>query len=224
MNEDIIPITYMSGTGGNFLCHFILSAKKNNKNNITFSKYGNAHHGLKDGQPPGTIIDSDVDKIKHILDVCRNKINFYKNKVDKPFYVISHIRDIKLLSTYFSRFIRITYELDDVDELAKVFLAKAIIDVVKSEVKIKTHMVPQIKNLLKEQAEYFTFNDGYDSSLFVSWKNIYKDDPSILIDKLHKFTEIPKENFSVDLLNQWRTPTKFGIDSINNVLKEFSEL
>jgi hypothetical protein len=58
----------------------------------------------------------------------------------------------------------------------------------------------------------------------VSWKNIYKDDPSILIDKLHKFTEIPKENFSVDLLNQWRTPTKFGIDSINNVLKEFSEL
>ena len=39
MNEDIIPITYMSGTGGNFLCHFILSAKNNNKNNITFSKY-----------------------------------------------------------------------------------------------------------------------------------------------------------------------------------------
>jgi hypothetical protein len=222
MNEDIIPITYMSGTGGNFLCHFILSAKNNNKNNITFSKYGNAHHGLKDGQVPGNVHDSDIDKIKNILDVCKNKINFYKNKVDKPFYVISHIRDIKLLSMYFKRFIRITYELDDVDELAKVFLAKAIVE--PSDSVTKTFMIPQLVNILNEQSEYFKHVDGYEYSIFVSWKNLYHDDPSILVEKLHNFTNIPKENFSVNLVSQWRIATNHGINYINTSLKELGEL
>jgi len=219
MNEDIIPITYMSGTGGNFLCHFILSAKNNNKNNITFSKYGNAHHGLKDGQTPGKTIDSDIDKITNMINLCKNKVMFYKDKVDKPFYVISHIQNVKLLGEHFSRFIRITYELDDTEELAKVFLAKAIVDDLNPAVKVKTFMIPQLINMLKEQLAYFAYQEGYDSSLFVSWKNIYHDDPSILIYKLHKFTNIPIENFSVDLLYQWRTLTKFGIDYINSFLK-----
>ena len=41
--EDIIPVTFIGGTGGNFLCHFIVSAKRNIKNIIELSEHGNAH-------------------------------------------------------------------------------------------------------------------------------------------------------------------------------------
>ena len=50
-----------------------------------------------------------------------------------------------------------------------------------------------------------------DNILYVSWANLYKDDPKNLISILHSFTNIPKENFSIEIISQWRTLTMKSI-------------
>ena len=42
-NIDIIPIRYMSGTGGQFLSNFITAAKNKNNDLMDLSEHGNAH-------------------------------------------------------------------------------------------------------------------------------------------------------------------------------------
>jgi hypothetical protein len=58
--------------------------------------------------------------------------------------------------------------------------------------------------------------------LYISWKEIYHFDSTILINKLSMFTDIPAQHFSLDQLNQWRNATKNGIDLINDMLKKES--
>jgi hypothetical protein len=214
MNEDIIPITYMSGTGGHFLCHFIVSAKRDN-NIINLSPYGNVHEfGLKD--IPGPPFGVQIPDIKKINSILNDEIV----TLIKPYYTIGHIRDIELLGSYFKKFIRIIYDIEDIAEISSVFLGKYEID--QNNVKqSKTYLEffhNQDKSILTHYAKYFTYVENYESSLFVSWKEIYHLDPTVLINKLHNFTNIPIENFSIDMINTWRTATKNGVDKVKQIL------
>jgi hypothetical protein len=215
MNEDIIPIAYMSGTGGHFLCHLLVSAKKNIKKPINFSEYGNAHAGLKDIHGPKLgPNEADMEKINYILSRTNTTIGI------KPYFTAIHINDTELLGMYFSRFIRITYELDDVDELAKVFLGKHGIDcfnIKPTPTQLKFYLNKD-KTVILKGANYFSHTKKYPSALFVTWKELYHGDSSFLIHKLHRFTEIPIENFDLDSLLSWRDATKNGIDMIEEIL------
>jgi len=215
MNEDIIPIAYMSGTGGNFLCHLIVSAKRNSKELLKLSEYGNAHGGLKDIHSPFLGPDApDMEKVNHIL----SKTN--TTTTSKPYYTALHINDTQLLGMYFKRFIRITYELDDVDELAKVFLGKHGIDcfnIKPTPTQLKFYFNKDKTTILK-MFNYFNYSKKFPNSLFISWKKLYHGDPSFLIHTLHRFTEIPIENFDIDSLLHWRDVTKNGIDMIDEIL------
>jgi hypothetical protein len=215
MNEDIIPIAYMSGTGGNFLCHLIVSAKRNNKDILKLSEYGNAHDGLTDIYSPFLGPDApDMEKVNHIL----SKTN--TTTAIKPYYTALHISDTELLGMYFSRFIRITYDLDDVDELAKVFLGKHGIDCFKikpTPTQLKFYFNKDKTAILK-MFNYFNYSKKFPNSLFVSWKELCHGDPSFLIHTLHRYTEIPIENFDMDSLLYWRDATKNGIDMIDKIL------
>jgi hypothetical protein len=215
MNEDIIPITYMSGTGGNFLCHLIVSAKRNNRQ-INLSNYGNVHEfGLKDIVAPSFgMPGNDILKINIIL---KRKRCFGHSK---PYYTVGHISDIEVLSSYFEKFIRITYELGDASEIATVLLGKQGVDadnVKTSKLHLEFYSI-RFVSILRRYQQFFTQRDNYSSSLFISWKEIYHLDPMILINKLHNFTNIPIENFSIDMVNTWRIATKNGIDNIQKIL------
>ena len=207
--EDIIPVSFMGGTGGNFLCHFIVSAKRNVQDIIELSKYGNAHdHGLKDidGPPYGVTMPDHV-KINYIL----NNANLVK--VEKPYYTSAHLVDIDLINSTFKKSIRITYDLDDISDISAAFYGKSRIDVRKTKLSIKHPANLEVTLLQSKFNEKFKKNENMPNVLFVSWKELFKENIDDLITKLSTFTSISYVNFSVESLIQWRTKTQYCLDT-----------
>jgi len=204
----------MSGTGGNFLCHLIVSAKQNNKT-ITLSEYGNVHFtGFKDiPGPPWGVDRADIDKINMIL-TTTPRTNL------KPYYTIGHIVNVDLLSQYFKKFIRIIYDEDDIDEITRVFVGKWGIDGenLKNSPAHLNYYLFENRNRTEFYMNYFSYDEKYNESLFVTWKELYHLESNILINKLHSFTNIPVENFSTDMIQTWRNGTTLGLEKLNNLL------
>jgi hypothetical protein len=226
--EDIVPITYMSGTGGNFLCHFIVSAKRNIKTVIKLSEHGNAHKGnLKDiSGPPYGPSWNDQNKINFLMIELEQKLNHPTNFfTQKPFYTCSHIVDINLISIYFNKFIRITYDIDDSMEVAIVFYGKWHIDQRNqwmsegNEGKLN-EFKPSKLNLshtlsIKRFQSKFTKLENMPNVLFISWKELFKGNIEELITKISTFTDINPDNFSRESLIHWRTKTQYCIDTFS---------
>jgi len=218
MNADIVPISYIGGTGGNFLCHFIVAAKYNdyNKYKLHLSAYGNAHgNGADIPIAPYAPYDSDDKKIEYFLSYA------VENDKIKPYYTLGHVVDSNLIHKNFAKSIRITYDDTDIDELTTVFLGKYISDskkLIKNKLSI---FIPSMRFQLVKYNINFTYQDN-QSMLCISWKEIYQFDSTILINKLSTFTNIPAQNFSLDQLNQWRNATTNGVDLVNDMLQKES--
>jgi hypothetical protein len=229
--EDIIPITYMGGTGGNFLCHFIVSAKRNVKTVIKFSEHGNAHQGnLKDisGPPVGPKV-SDQYKINFILsqlDEINQKGIPGMPVVKKPYYTSSHITDLNLINSHFKKSIRIIYDNDDHAELSSVFYGKWFVDQRNQwEIDGEVNRLKQI-TIVPDQKKgfevtYIKFSplfcnrENMPNVLFISWKELFKGNIEELITKISTFTDINPDNFSRESLIHWRTKTQYCIDTFS---------
>jgi len=199
----------MSGTGGNFLCHFIVSAKQNAEDIIELSKYGNAHAKcLKDiiGPPYGVTMPDHI-KIDYILN------NAKLAKVEKPFYTNAHLVDIDLINSAFKKSIRITYDLDDRPEISAAYYGKFQVDVRKTKLSIKHPANLEVTLLQSKFNEKFKKIENMPNILFVSWKELFKENIDDLITKLSTFTSISYVNFSVESLIQWRTKTQYCLDT-----------
>jgi len=208
--EDIVPITYMSGAGGNFLCNFIVSAKRNIKTVIELSEHGNAHGGMRDIDPSSRGINwSDKDKIDYLLHQLTNP----NPSIEKPYYVNCHVKDINLISNTFKKSIRIIYDLDDVKEIAVVFYGKWKID----EDKIKPFSIAKSNIMIRSFQSKFTKLDNMPNVLFISWKELFKGNIEELIIKLSTFTEIDSNNFSCESLMHWRNKTQYCIDKFTDI-------
>ena len=207
--EDIIPITFMSGSGGNFLCHFIASAKRNIQDIIELSKYGNAHdHGSKDiAGPPYGVTMPDHVKIDYIL----NNANL--TKVEKPYYTSAHLVDIDLINSAFKKSIRITYDPDDIPEISAAYYGKFRVDVRKTKLSINHPANLEVTLLQSKFNEKFKKIENMPNVLFVSWKELFKENIDDLITKLSIFTDINAENFSKESLIHWRNKTQYCIDT-----------
>lgn len=210
--DDIIPITYCGGTGGNFLCHFIVSAKYNIKEYLPLSKHGNVHDGMKDIYGPKLgLKSSDIEKINFLLDK--------KNLVDtatKPYYAIAHLVDTKIIEQHFTRYIRITYDEDDIDEISKIFFMKCYVDNNIAESNSAQKKYKMILSLWKNNF----IQEKNSNALYISWKELYKESSSKVISKLSNFTNIQKEKFSETMLEQWRIKTTESIQIFSGLKKD----
>jgi len=218
LNEDIIPVTYMSGTGGNFLSKFITMAKNNSKDYLQLSKHGNAHglentelsgSGIGPTQPKTEKSDDDL-KIKKILS------NTPKENTSPIYYPCDHIVDLERCMKFFKKSIRITLEQRDIQDVAFSYTGKFEIDHRENDKKtamfnLKWHAFVYIS----QYAKHFTDNIQLPNVLYISWKELMYNDPIILINKLHNFTLIPKENFNVENLINWRKATISCIETIS---------
>jgi len=220
-NTNIIPITFMPGTGGIFLNNFITAAKRNNFKPLTFSEIGHTHlnkvwklftTAIKVYYPE----DDSMDIIQDILSTENLVIN--NNKLTEfPYYGSYHITDINLIRKYFSKNIRIVYEQNDIAEIALSNIGKWEIEIAN----IPTTSNTYDKNFKRTEKylNIFTIDDPADSSTcYVSWKDLSKNYPNNLIEKLHNFTGIPKENFFIENLLQWRSKTLHGIEKTRTIL------
>jgi len=214
MNNDIIPITYFPGTGGNFLCHFLISAKLKNKELIKLGDTGNAHfNGLKD-------IRWSKERLNQTDDFI---INFLPNPINKnayaipPYFCPVHLFDAKLINESFKRSIRITYDLDDVEDIGIIFFKKfyePIINTRSSELDRLVYDNSGISTLeeiildTKRNASCFTREMNMTNILFISWKEYFRGNIEDLITKLSSFTEINSFDFSRESLILWRGKTQ----------------
>ena len=215
-NIDIIPIKYMSGTGGQFLSSFITAAKTKNNQAIRLSLFGNAHtNNLLDFSLPGhpAFGPDRPDSLK--IDATLNLIG---NEGSVPiYYSAMHFMDIKLLLTTFDRVISITYDIDDVSDIALIFYGKFYIDELQSNTDISNHRYVTMKITLKYSSRFFKEYES-DNVLNVSWKELFHLDTNILVEKISAFTSIPKENFNISNLLEWRKVTLQCLDKVSSTL------
>ena len=209
LTDDIIPISYMGGTGGNFLCHFIVSAKRNIKNVISLSEHGNAHEfSLKDLDTFSKGINwSDKDKIDFLLSQAPDAT------IKKPYYVSCHIKDINLINNIFKNSIRIVYDPDDLEEITSVFYGKWAVDDVQKTRPIYSKEF-YLRDIRKHQSK-FNKVEEMNNILFISWKEYFKGNIDDFIKKLSTFTNIDVKNFSKESLIHWRSKTQDCIDKFS---------
>lgn len=200
--EDIIPITYMGGTGGQFLCHFIISAKTKTCDSSIFSTSGNAHFGLKDIIAPALgMKDPDIEKIKIITDSS----NIIENSI-KPYYTISHASDIELLLSYFKKVIRIIYDNNDIPELLKTYYGKYLQDDLSTTMDFESFARNYNYTLIYWSQKFKHIDSA--NILCISWKELVRGDTTDLINRISTFTEIDNNNFSIPMLQEWRDKTE----------------
>jgi len=208
--EDIIPITYMGGTGGYFLCHLIVSAKRNIKNVLNLSEHGNSHKGMKDLESYAKGLDwPDQDKIDQLLSQLSNSY------IEKPGYVPCHMKDINLINNTFKKSIRIVYDLDDVEEIANAYYGKWVIDCATPpsfKYTKESHAIAVRKHHI-----YFSKIPNTESLLVISWKELFKGNIEELIAKISMFTHINIEHFSKEILIHWRNKTQYCIDKFKDI-------
>lgn len=204
---DIVPVTFIHGTGGNFLCSFIVAAKNNNQSPFILSDHGNMHeNALKDiPTKPYSVEQSDQVKIDSIF-------NTEIASTYSPYYTASHIVDLQLLQTYFARSIRITYENTDIPEVSYAYMGKFWMDQKSYKKDISNLYKMNVISLTKYQPKFS--KQLIDDVLFISWNDLYVGDMSSLIQKISNFTLIDKNNFNINTLCLWREKTSFCIDKI----------
>ena len=216
LNKNIVPIVYISGTGGHFLSSFIRSARLNNDPYSTgcyLSTYGNAHNARLDmGNVGGFSVPPEV-QIEKLLKF---------NLPDPPYYPPVHLHDIDPIMQEFEKSIKITYTGYDVYEISIIYFMKWGIEAGNYKVNniydilwpTRMTMSWMMKNL-----KGYRSSDNYgDRLLDVSWKELFEKDPDILVEKLSKFTGIPSDQFPRQSLENWRILTKKGRDIIDTVL------
>lgn len=216
LGKDIIPITYLGGTGGNFLCHFIVSAKRNIKDIVILSKHGNAHEfGFQDLEPFSFLRGqdfSDQPQIDWLLSRTPDA------SISKPYYTCAHIYDMNLINDNFEKSIRITYDLDDVSDITTVFYKKWAMDSFRPSYAFRwCRANPNYihEKILFNQENFPKFSNmekTMQNVLFVSWKELFKENTDDLIKKISTFTNINFDNFSKESLNYWRTKTQYCIE------------
>ena len=202
MRDDIIPIIFMGGTGGNFLSAFLSDARDNKKIKYELSKHGNAHRVVKDPipTPPSTVVTESSLIIDKLLNTPAN---------DKVSFVAVHINNVTLATLYFSKIIKTFIEEQNKLEVAISFYLKLVAD----ELSCRSDDTARRILFMNEFPELI--NKGSDSTqvLDIGWEEIVRGSEVALVKRLSDFTSIPEANFNVQNLLTWREITLAGIKS-----------
>jgi hypothetical protein len=210
----------MGGSGGNFLCHFIISAKRKDKTLPILSEHGNVHNDnhYKDLNGPALgINDPDSEKLKFLLS------QEISDKVKPPpYYTVVHFTEIKLLAANFKKAIKIVFDKNDIDTIAINFVTKYEVDTLGEPydpIRLNSMRISNKMSIAKWH-NYFLKED-YPNILFISWKELFLGDIDQLINKISEYTGIEFEYFLKDSLIMWRIKTQQGLDNfrtkINNI-------
>lgn len=210
-NDDIIPVTFKSGSGGNFLCHFLISAKINNKELVKIGTTGNVHlFGFNDVTKKAGLQWVGKDD-QFIINTFAGSM---KPGAVAPYFLPVHLYNLNLISESFKKSIRIVYDLDDAKDIATVFFNKFYNTPearnVKSSLGLKT-LEEEIYNTATCQP-MFKYEPNITNVLFVSWKEFFRGDAESLITKLSVFTDIDASNFSRESLSLWRSATEQALN------------
>ena len=203
-NKIITPIYYVGGTGGHFLSALLNSAEANHKEPLNFSTYGHAHD-TKFG------VNQKINE--------KNIEQFTKFNKDKFSFISTH-SPIDFLLNNFDRLIVIKYDILDTLEIASSLVMKvAYTNGKPKEIVLSRRIAAKIT--LMCSATIFNELDN-EKIFYISWNDLYRKDPNELIDILHQYTNIPKENFNINSIHEWRRLTSKSIEQCNEFARNYS--
>lgn len=214
MITNVVPIVYNLGSGGHFLTAFLTAAKLNNPNIVQLSRFGNAHKS---------------DLIIHIPKAPTDDISVYVAKVvtklsnnlttHSAYIQMHHDNYISTITPFFKKVILITYNQEDIEDLAAIFAAKFGLD--SANIGFDEKLKREYRGTKELLIDYFDFYQTIceDNVFCVSWKELYHNDPILLIEKLSKYTEYNSNQFPLEKLMEWRKLTKFCVDKIARFTK-----
>ena len=216
--DDIIPIAFMGGSGGNFLCHFIISAKRKDKTLPILSEHGNVHndHNYKDLNGPALgPKDPDSEKLKFLLS------QEISDKVKPPpYYTVVHFTETKLLATNFKKAIKIIFDKDDIDTISINFITKYQVDTLGEPYDpIRLRSMRMFTRMSIAKWHNYFLKEDYPNILFISWKELFLGNINDLINKISEYTGIESEYFLKDSLIMWRIKTQQGLDNFKTTIE-----
>ena len=224
MFTHVMPISFMGGTGGNFIRSLLISAKVGYTNLWDMSSHGNSHWG------PMEIYNDTFNKVPNdlscqVADVI-NAIERSSLTYDPKdcFYQNMHIIDLPELMKYFSKSIRVTYNFEDVIDVSMAMVAKNGDDgkVDLNDIyHIKKNYIGRKMIMIKHLRDFQPIEDLKDRVLFISWQELLNKDGHKLFADLSNFTGIPEYSFSHDNLALWRTKTNKTVQSFKQRLGHF---
>lgn len=226
-NFDIIPISFISGTGGRFISYLLNSAKSNVPVEIKFSKYGNAHDiwnlDIEIGATPydlTTPLDKHITFFIKELSRKQNNSEFVKNN-PVPYYGSCHIDHIEELLFYFDKAVHITYDIEDIPMISYALVGKQMIDQCQHDkLLFLKHFYRSHTTLLKSRLSIRKTRIDLEPNLLnISWKDIVFNDPNLLIEKLSNFSSIAVDKFKMEDLLEWRRRTNICINEIPVLLE-----
>jgi hypothetical protein len=176
---------------------------------INLSTAGHAHYSHISDVPGsvGGMMDDPMRPINRLLDSVHKTAS--TNGIYKiPYYGPSHICDIDLACKYFYKVILITYLPKDILEIAKIFVVKWWIETINGKgSQIHKILVEHIKLLKSSVPIFSTPIELGNSVLCITWDELLRGPETELILKLHNFTHIPINQFSIANLIVWRERT-----------------
>ena len=221
-NNNIIPISFIAGSGGRFVSYLINSAKCTKPVQLQFSERGNAHDlwnlEIELTSTPFPIPFPVGEHAKFFFNVFnKHRRNADYLKINPlPWYGSCHVEDIDTLLMYFNKAIHIGFDANDVSDISLAFIGKQMIDdrKINDSISINEEYVHYSQYLTDSLSSRTIRPDLEPNLLSITWKDIYVNDPTILIDKLSNFSNIPYDKFKLNDLIEWRNRTKNGIDGL----------
>lgn len=208
MRSDLIPIRYIGGTGGSFICAWLTQAKLGTSD-IPLSLYGNAHQAYKECPvdiSPLATGQEYIDILKSVQPPTPSM---------PPYFVHVHCSDLDAILQVSNKVINISYQKENIKEIFFMFYGKFHLD--ERDSKYSDFNIRYL-SYLKTMVPNFKEISSTDRVLNVSWHEISSGDPEMLAQKFFKFTGIG--NLSLDILLEWRKATKIGFErTLDSLIK-----
>lgn len=202
MIDHIYPIAYLGGSGGAFLTSWLNNAAYGSPIIIN-PNVGHAHRSSRYGG------FGDFEDPNLAVELLRNKFTNEQNK----WFVSSHLVDNTFILNNFAKSTKITYEQDDVLEIAINYSCKNSPHTSKVSNDFLYSRLDETKNIHSSMAIPLPETDH---STNVPWKLLVHDDPFKLRDHLANFYEIKPTRFSMSAIDRWRSLTLRNINDTRN--------
>ncbi len=217
-----MPISFMGGTGGNFVRSLLISAKVGYTNLWDISSNGNSHWGpMEVYNDTFNRIPNDLScSVEHVLDAIKHSTLTYDE--GDCFYQNMHILQLDSIMQHFAKSIRVIYDFDDITDVSVAMVAKNSGDGnlnANDFQYMKKNFVVRKMVMIRHLKDFQRADDFNGRVLYVSWKDICYKDAKEFFSGLSQFTGIPLENFSLDNLTRWRSKT---LGTIEDLKKKYS--
>jgi hypothetical protein len=206
--QDYISVRYLDGAGGKFLTSWLTSAKNESDQYLSLTDVGSADPSVLEIQQ-GVPHNFRSDQHRQFLSTVVPGVA----GTEPPYFVLDQSKSLDESLECVQRVINISYDIDDVDDIAWCNYKKSFIQQQNVNLLDAESILEQLTETVGGCWIKFRAKTDTERVCYVKWKDLLSGDPIALVEKLSGFTGISVSKFDLALLGQWRTGTRTLLDS-----------